>query len=248
MITTTTARETTAGIIAGMLTENTGRHMLDSGSAYGRAWERNAGMTVADFEARPAVTYDAEYDAIELDLFHYLNERVTYAPELTESWAKFDAERPNTSWNETMNEWLDLLGVPTESDDGFYSDARWDFNTYNFDACLLSATIQGIKFGYDGVEYLALQVHGGCDVRGGYTAFKIFTGDAESVIFDATRATLRCPECDFYADYSEGRVQETYLGDSLADPNMLIEIDVPTVMPETWGIADGCPLHKVALV
>lgn len=31
----------TKHLIYEMLTENTGRHMLDSGGAYGRNWERN---------------------------------------------------------------------------------------------------------------------------------------------------------------------------------------------------------------
>lgn len=39
----------TAEVIASMLTENTGRHMLDSGGAYGRNWERNHGRDVESF-------------------------------------------------------------------------------------------------------------------------------------------------------------------------------------------------------
>lgn len=31
----------TERVLIAMLTENTGRHMLDSGGAYGRNWERN---------------------------------------------------------------------------------------------------------------------------------------------------------------------------------------------------------------
>jgi len=46
--TLTTANDT-ADILAGMFTENTGRHMLDSGGAYGRNWEHNQGRTTADF-------------------------------------------------------------------------------------------------------------------------------------------------------------------------------------------------------
>jgi hypothetical protein len=42
-------------IIAAMLTENTGSSFLDSGSAYGRNHERQAGKTVADFRAEPEV-------------------------------------------------------------------------------------------------------------------------------------------------------------------------------------------------
>lgn len=243
----TLTRATTAGVIAAMLTENTGRHMLDSGGAYGRAWQRNAGMTVADFEARPAVTYDADYDGLSLDLFHFLNERLTYVPTLTADWAAFDAARPDSTWGDTLDEWLDGLGVPQEGGD-FYSDARWGFNSYNFDGDLLNGTIQGVKFGYDGSEFVALQVHGGADVRGGYTAYKIFTGDVESLILDSTLATLHCGECDFYACYSHGEIVDYNLSESPATSEMLIEIAVPTMLPDTWGIADGCPLHGGVLV
>ena len=37
-------------LIYKMLTENTGVHMLDSGGAYGRNWERNQVKTIEDFE------------------------------------------------------------------------------------------------------------------------------------------------------------------------------------------------------
>jgi hypothetical protein len=239
----------TAHKLAAMFTENTGRSMLDSGGAYGRAWERNQGLTVGDFLARPEVTVEPDGE-LTVDMFNFLNERLTYEPRLDGAWAAFDAEHPELSWSESLNEWLDSIGVPSEGDGDFYSDARWDFNTYNFDGCLLNGTFQGVKFGLDGAEYLALQIHGGCDVRGGYTKPVIFTGDMESLIFGISRISLRCPEseCDFYADFCEGRMEDTYLGDSLANPNMLIEVDVPTSMPETWEPQHGCPLHKVPLI
>lgn len=238
----------TAYKLADMFTENTGRSMLDSGGAYGRAWERNQGLTASDFLARPAVTVDADGE-ITVDMFNYLNDRLVFAPDMHTAWVAFDSERPNMSWGESLDEWLDSLGVESEGAEGFYSDARWDFNTYNFDT-YLNGTFQGVKFVFDGVEYLALQVHGGCDVRGGYTAPVIFTGDMESLVWGLTGVTLRCPEsdCDFYADFQGGRLEDTYLGDSLANPNMLIEIDVPTSMPEDWEPQEGCPLHKCPLI
>ena len=38
--------------IAAMLTENTGKNMLDSGGASGRAWQRNAGKALDDFASQ----------------------------------------------------------------------------------------------------------------------------------------------------------------------------------------------------
>jgi hypothetical protein len=238
--------DVTANKLAEMFTENTGRHMLDSGSAYGRAWERNAGMVASDFLARPTVRYDAEYGGFELDMFHFLNERLTYVPTLTADFTAFDADRPDDSWSDNMNEWLDMLGVPAEGGD-FYSDARWDFNTYNSDN-LLSGTFQGVKFGYEGNEYFALQIHGGCDVRGGYTAYKIFTGEIDSLICDMNSAYLRCSDCDFYASYEGNTLSDYSLGDSPATSDMLIEVAVPTTLPDSWHAEMGCPICKIALV
>jgi hypothetical protein len=245
MIASTTNNQT-ADVLAGMFTENTGRHMLDSGNAYGRAWERNAGMTTADFLSRPAVQYDAEFQCVEVDLFHYLNERLTFEPELTKGWADFDAERPNDSWGETLDEWLDALGVAPEGGD-FYSGARWGFNTYNFDN-RLNGTIQGVVFGIGSESYVALQVHGGCDVRGGYTAFKIFSGDIESLLIDVNRATLHCPECEFYACFEGDTLEDYNLPKSYPTPDMLFEVVAETQLPEGWSPSEGCPLHKCALV
>ena len=49
-------------LIASMMTENTGSHMCDSGGESGRMWQRHAGMTVADFEARPEATIQVDAD------------------------------------------------------------------------------------------------------------------------------------------------------------------------------------------
>lgn len=243
----TLTRNATADALAAMMTENTGRHMLDSGSAYGRAWERNAGMTTSDFLARPAVLVESDGE-ITLDMFNFLNDRLHIETRLTSAWELFDSERPDDSWGETLNEWLDAIGVPAEGADDFYSDARWEFNTYNFDGCLLNGTFQGVKFGLDGETYVALQIHGGCDVRGGYTKYKIFSGDIESLVLDLTSAYLRCPDCDFYASYSYGVLDDYNMPEAESDPNMLIEVAVPTQLPAEWHAGLGCPLHKVALV
>src|SRR4051812_31448625 len=55
----TTQHSNLATVVASMLVENTGTHMLDSGGAYGRSWQRNQAATkdinpVDYFEAEPA--------------------------------------------------------------------------------------------------------------------------------------------------------------------------------------------------
>lgn len=178
--------------LAAMLTENTGRHMLDSGGAYGRNWERNRRLTtegvpadrltadgarkrpapVADaevFRDRPAATLD-KYGCITVDVFHYLAGRLEYMPGETEAfldWARED-ERAGEAWLPLMGEWAELSGI--ERPDGF--------NTYNWENHL-SQVCQGEAICLPGDDPafptgVLLQIHGGCDVRGGYTAPKVF--------------------------------------------------------------------------
>lgn len=238
----------TADKLASMLTENTGRSMLDSGDAYGRAWERNQGLTTSDFINRPSVVVD-EYGDVSLDLFHYLNDRLTYASGLDADWCEYDAQHPELTWGESLDEWLDGLGVPAESDSAdFYSDARMTINTYNFDS-LLGGVFQFVKFVFGDKEYVALQVHGGCDVRGGYTKPVIFSGCFESLICDLNNYSLTCPadDCGFVAHYSDGSLVDYELPDSPATPEMLIEIVAKTELPAGWQYTDGCPIHKTTL-
>lgn len=238
----------TAQKLADMLTENTGSSMLDSGGAYGRHWERNAGLTLADFESAPAGSIDS-YGEITVDLFHYLNNRLSYDPALDAAWRAFDDERPDASWMDNIEEFLDMLGVSPDA--GYYDGGRWSFNSYNFDGCLLSQTIQGTAFSLGNREAIILQVHGGCDVRGGYTRPVVFTGDVESVISGMDAASLQCTAagCEFYIDYCDNRVDYYNLPDSESRPDMLVEIDVPTEWSpdDNWNASMGCPIDHAPL-
>jgi hypothetical protein len=151
-------------ILVGMLTENTGTHMLDSGGAYGRHWERNQGRDIQSFIDAPEVEV-SEY-GISLDLFHFLRERIQFVPELQEmfdEWANSE-ENKNELWYPLIDQWCE----------DHKSEYYGGFNSYNDDN-FLSQTIQGNFFEYDDGTYLILQIHGGADVRGGYTAPKIFS-------------------------------------------------------------------------
>lgn len=170
-------------VLADMLTENTGSHMLDSGGAYGRNWERNQGLTVESFIEAPAVQV-SEW-GVSLDLFHYLRERITFVPDIQEAFDEFAEREENkkTHWYGLMGEWCELY--PNNYCSGF--------NSYNSD-CLLSQTIQGDFFEWtDGEIYLMLQIHGGCDVRGGYTAPKIFSvhGEPYGLMYDWNSYTIQ---------------------------------------------------------
>ena len=51
-------------------------------------------------------------------------------------------------------------------------------------------------------EYVFLQVHGGCDARGGYTMPRVFESTTELGIFDNTRGAIVCSNTDCGANWS----------------------------------------------
>ena len=194
-----TITENTEAIIYGMLTENTGTHFLDSGGSDGRAWQRNQAKTLEDFKAEPEAYFEGgEYPEAGKSTFWHLVNNLDYDRALTAAYHEFATDYPDESWLEIDQLWLDKLGVPGEGGD-FYSNSRWTFNSYNFEDWLLDQTLQGTFFGMGGTEYLILQVHGGADVRGGYTSPKVFkVSSKEEFIFNADSAYFSCSseECD----------------------------------------------------
>ena len=171
----------TETLIHAMLTTNTGTHMLDSGGDNGRNWQRNQGKTLADFQAEPAALLDwyvkrddagkiiSAHPEVTTSVFHKLNKRHHLA---RRSVPGFNA-MPCEDWHggaygtsAEQTEWLDLHGFERRRGcDGW--------NTYNW-AANFSQTMQGHDLERDGEKYVLIQIHGGADVRGGYTDAKLF--------------------------------------------------------------------------
>lgn len=199
----------TKEVIKEMLTENTGRHFLDSGGAYGRNWERNQDR---DFESEPHTHYEADvYDGkaqvwATHNIYHWLAERLWYYEELDERFHKefvpqYEEEHGTQHWlalMEAFPAWLE------ETDGGIYGEGQpFTVNSYNGEDAL-SQVIQYAYFEYDQEVIYLLQIHGGCDVRGGYTAPRVFSDSGmmdQSLMYNA-HATLYCPEChaNWYTD------------------------------------------------
>ena len=170
--------------IAAMLTENTGTHFLDSGGSNGRAWQQNAGKVVADFQAQPSATaeiYVREWQGKLVaevlpcvNIFHLLTGG---SLELDDLCHEFNA-MPVDKWNGDYNgvslegsEWLEARGF------AMCKESRGGWNTYNWGAAH-SQVMQGNELTLEGEygeeKYLLLQIHGGADVRGGYTDARLF--------------------------------------------------------------------------
>ena len=167
-------------LIYEMLTESTGTHMLDSGGAYGRHWERNQRRSLTDFENDKPETITEENGWIdrEVSVFHFLagEDSALELDYICDNFNELNTDTKNwngnsEAWGVSVEAWNDL----TECNE--IEEGR-TFNTYNGESDL-SQNLQGGWLTINGEEYLLLQIHNGCDVRGGYTAAKL----------------IKCPEC-----------------------------------------------------
>ena len=206
----TTATKT-EDAIQEMLTENTGRALCDSGGAYGRNYERNQGR---DFKSEKTGTIEWGEDGpdVTLNLYHWIVERLgEYRDDLTEELHTFgqSEEMEYESWPKTLEAWLKGRDVNE-------SDVIGE-NSCNGEQ-VLSQVIQWWEWDEEDengtFRVIALQIHGGCDVRGGYTAPRIFEIEEEYALCSCANATIYCKECgvSWYTDdswnwYSDGDVK-----------------------------------------
>lgn len=183
--------------VAGMLLENTGTHFMDSGGACGRHWQHNQGR---EFARENAVSLSGHHGYIDftVNLFHFLVEKLTYDPTMQRRLNAFArrADQREESWYPVMDNFVEYLKEKAEQDGmpfgGIYGEGDpVSVNSYNSQNNL-SQTIQFIYWEDNDGDHVLLQIHGGADVRGGYTAPKAFTCNSELSIFDYQRGTIRC--------------------------------------------------------
>lgn len=179
--------------IYSMLTENTGQHLLDSGGAYGRAWQRNQSLSIEDFQRAP-VSYLDQWGEITISLFHHLAGAVTYEPALDAAYKEF-TRGSDKSDMEDIAAFIEYLGATY--------DERGGNNSSNYESAL-SQCIQWTEFTLGDKRLALLQIHGGADIRGGYTAPAVFSLNDESALIWES-ATVYCTGEERHAyDYSGG--------------------------------------------
>lgn len=167
-------------VLAGMLVECTGRALCDSGDYYGRHWQANQGMTLEDWRKQPEVVpyyYDGKLEYYTISVFHYL-ERQLDRNEVCESfdqWQGGDWDGEYYGISARAQTFLNRIGF----------EATGTVNSYNHESAL-SQVIQYTtgRIGEGTADspcqfYVLLQIHGGCDVRGGYTDARLFVIDNE---------------------------------------------------------------------
>lgn len=185
-------------VVSEMLKENTGSHFLDSGSAYGRNWERNQKV---DFESAPRIflKFSKYGKGSEIEftrsIYDFLTESLDLHPALQRSFTKFCnlEENRTRSGLECASLYVEKRKEQGLVKGGIYGEDEPIYdNIYNHDN-VLNQVFQYCywtdeKFG----ECILLSVHGGCDVRGRYTMPKAFQCSNELSILDYARGTIYC--------------------------------------------------------
>ena len=219
--------------LTAMFTENTGRSFLDSGGESGRAWQRNQGMTTADFLSAPTATWERECGAT-IDAYQYLLARLEFSTaalvlnRLIRVWELGDYDNRNLFDLDDQKEALEAIGATVHGT--VWNTCNWESN--------LSTVLQYWHFTLNGQTYSLLQIHGGADVRGGYTLPVIFETHCDGWIYQCTDYSLWCAGCEYSWSVSGGYANAYGNSEEFELPN--------GNSYDTFG--DGCPKCHLDLV
>ena len=150
-------------VIEKMLKENTGTHFLDSGGNNGRMWQRNQNKV---FKNEPRVVIDEYGETVSV--FHYLNE-ILELDNVTRKVNSFITKK-KLHWVDEVAEEIDFSDFMYHEIEKFHDT----YNTYNGNSNLSQTLLFKTFKMYNDDIYVLLQIHGGADVRGGYTDTKCF--------------------------------------------------------------------------
>jgi hypothetical protein len=255
-----TTNKETKQVIVDMLTENTGKHFLDSGGAYGRHWQRNqVRATIEDWEETDQVTLEVwskddettdDYYPI-ISLYHWLTNNgqfdLEFRSDLQERLNQIGDENEDQYYSDDIDMFLAELSEKYEITGLYGDDSRTCIhdNTYNSENCLSQDFIFHYFENRDTDEiFVILQIHGGCDARGGYTAPKIF-----EIVSDEGSYFLDWNKC-YIADKSgncwdfDGHSWEVGNVEGISeDSNQLKLIDVPADYRTVKRLQDYEPIR-----
>lgn len=186
--------------VMNLMVEDTGSNLLDSGGAYGRHYERN--QKVKNWNKVPELEFDDS--GITRNIFPFLVKSLDITSESRKLQERFDKmmAKSDEAYLSDMEQFIDALAEKGDLDeDGWLVAGKPEaVNTYNADS-LLSQILQYMLFYKDGEYYILLQVHNGCDARGGYTRPKIFrVTDPETFITEQTSASVMTKKGSYYTD------------------------------------------------
>lgn len=168
-------------IIENLLNEEIGKHICDSGGAYGYQYERNRengclkGLNPVDEytdEEKKERTLDITIPVFDLLTYNLTkdDDTIRFEKELFKAFEEngFEPYEIYEVSDYLKNEGADFFGIePT-------GITRLEYvNTYNYEE-YISQTLLYVTFSFGGDDYVLLEVHNGCDVRSGYTYPQLF--------------------------------------------------------------------------
>lgn len=191
----------TQAVLHSMFMEDAGGHMLDSGDYYGRMGE--AYRKRADLRAEPVAVgwVNGGAHGAQRSAFHALDASLEFSAELDERFERYCAREDADGGKR----WYELaLGFAEGCDRGFhwdddkYNTYSFDnpldgaFQWYEFDAMVSSGTGAGDR---RQVRAVLVQVHLGCDIRGGYGRPRAFILRKGASLRHSTRAFNAACKC-----------------------------------------------------
>jgi hypothetical protein len=196
-------------LVYGMLTENTGKAMCDSGFSEGRGWQINQKKTIEDFNNEEMEVYEFDWERGDImrtvSVFHYLTNNLQL-DDLCDEFNEIQEE--SDDWNAECESY----GVSRNAFDhinSFENDVIEDrvFNTYNGESDL-SQILQGANLTINDEAYFLVQIHNGADARGGYTDAKLFKYDehCEGIVHEFLSEYK--DDYDINEDMKEGYITE----------------------------------------
>jgi hypothetical protein len=117
------------------------------------------------------------------NIYHWLTERLDYSERIDKIFHWFCQRKSQADlyWDQNINNFFNYLKPSS-----MYDSSTMSGYTYN-DQALLSQDIVFHQFSTDH-DLVILQIHNGCDARGGFTRPRIF--ECDESLFDYCRATL----------------------------------------------------------
>lgn len=209
-----------------ILIENTGRNMMDSGDIYGRNFERNQEKGILTGYQPVDFYIDEQNKEVEINptipVYDFLSYNLEYDDEL-DDWFNHIIKKEGLNAYSIIDQKEALQQIPD------VEELSECYNTYNGE-CVLSQTLQFYHFEYWGEDFVLLQVHNGCDVRGGYTYPKIFqTTDFDMFYLGLTDCQIDC-ECssyhyeDVHSIYLDMEDGELWVGDPISQKEMYTRV------------------------
>lgn len=149
-----------------LLTQEISKSLLDSGSIYGYNYEENRKKDLENIDPVDVDIWDKDDIVVSFNIYHFLHTYLKTSEnsrKLNSILFKFHKmERFEDIHN--FDNFLEYLGNKGLDIDVVVGKA----NTYNYDNILSQGMIYEI-FSLDGEDFIILSVHGGCDIRGGYS-------------------------------------------------------------------------------